>query len=396
LAQPAARELIGRLPRTFRPSLNDQVKNWDLLFPAEQRQLEAQLDWMARLPPPEFQALFAPIVEVEGKMELPRWESNTAGMTVQDAGLLARSPLYPRWRSEVEKVFSRIDEAVEKSGRIPRVPRLAICVLPPGLPLADQSLWPVPAKRGTWVALNGTFDRFLSPLASALAACRLPSGLEPIEGMWILECEPRLSSLAESTPATVLCWDTLAAARREFLARLNTIQRSLSSVDRVNQELRQMDLNRLLGRPAVPRVREFVRAVFLSGNGSLVFNNSFVQWGASEALRRVQPRVLMACFGSRQKLKPFSSVVLFEDQNRSNPVGDEVDPAGSLVDGMLLAEYVQLAAERLAGGQPAPLILMAACGLDRILVLGPRAPAPASGRLTVEELTTFAQGWLSV
>jgi len=152
-----------------------------------------------------------------------------------------------------------------------------------------------------------------------------------------------------------------------------------------------MDIGRLLGKPVgtSPRVREFVRALFLSGNGSLVFNNSFVQWGASQALKRVQPQALLACFGIRPKLKPFSSVVLFEDQSRSNPVPDEDDPAGSLVDGLELAQYVYLSAQGLAG-----LTLMAACDLDRLLVLGPRPPKPASGALTADELTAFAHGWL--
>src|SRR5574341_1402755 len=40
----------------------------------------------------EFKRLFAPIVEIEGKMELPRWDASTAGLTVEDVGILARSP----------------------------------------------------------------------------------------------------------------------------------------------------------------------------------------------------------------------------------------------------------------------------------------------------------------
>jgi hypothetical protein len=195
----------------------------------------------------------------------------------------------------------------------------------------------------------------------------------------------------------VLCWETLAAARREFLSRLNTIRRDLASVDRTNAELRRMDLRPLLGEPAGsnPRVREFVRAVFLSGNGSLIFNNSFVQWGAAEALRRVRPQVLFACFGIRQKLKPFSSVVLFEDQRRSNPVADETDPAGSLADTLLLSEYVYLAAQRVAHPRDRRLTIMAASDLDRVLILAPDAPPLPPAPWTADVLTSFAMRWLS-
>jgi hypothetical protein len=389
---------MNRLPRTFRPALNEQLRNWDLLFPAEQRQLEAQLAWIEGLPPDGFERLFAGVVEVEREMELPRWGSGNSGMTVRDTGLLARSPLYPRWRAAVEGVFRRIDGEVEKSGRLRALPRIVLCVLPPGLPPVDGPIWAEAAKRGRWIALSGPFERFLAPLASALAGRALRPGVEPIESTWIFECGTRMAPLAGSTAATVLSWDDLAPLRREFLGRLNTIRRTLSSVDQTNRELRQMDLVRLLPAPVSesPRVREFVRSLFLSGNGSLVFNNSFVQWGASEALRRVQPQVLLACFGIRQKLKPFSSVVLFEDQSRSNPVGDEEDPSGSLVDSLILAEYVALAAERFSAPHAAPLIMMAACELDRILVLGPRSPEPAGERLTLEELTGFAQRCLAL
>jgi hypothetical protein len=389
--------LIGRLPRTFRPALNDQIQNWDLLFPAEQRRIEAQLDWLARMPSGEFQRLFASILEIETQMDLPHWSAGAAGMSVQDTGRLARSPLYPKWREEVEKVFTRIDAGVDESGRLRHVRRLVVCVLPPGLPIGDQALWPETAKEGTWVPLALPFDRFLLPLASSLTGRRLPTGVEPIEATWALECEPRLSAAIDLSHAMVLCWDALAAVRREFLAKLNTIKRDLSSVDEVNGQLKRMDLGRLLPDriATLPEVREFVRTLFLSGNGSLVFNNSFVQWGASEALRRVQPQVLLACFGIRQKLKPFSSVVLFEDQHRANPVADDTDPAGSLVDGKILAEYVYRSAQRTADPHEVPLTLMAACDVDRLLVLGRNVPAPAKDRLTLEELTGFALRWVA-
>jgi hypothetical protein len=389
MARPDARALINRLPPTFRPALNDQLRNWDTLFPAEQRLLAAQLDWLAGLPPDDFQRLFAPTLEIEAQMDLPRWTSSAAGLTVQDTGRLARSPLYPRWREEVERVFSRIDDSVRKSGRLRSPRRLVICVLPPWLPIGAQPLWPETAKQGTWIPLARPFDQFLRPLAVSLAGRPLAAGIEPIEATWVLECDTRL----DLPRATVLCWESLAAARREFLARLNTIRRDLSSVDQMNEQLRKLDLSHLVGGPL--EVREFVRSVFLSGNGSLVFNNSFVQWGASEALRRVQPQLLVACFGIRQKLKPFSSMVLFEDQTRANPVADETDPAGSLVDGMILAEYVYRSAQRTAASNEAPLTLMAACDADRILALGPNVPEAADGRLTVQELTGFTQRWLA-
>jgi hypothetical protein len=393
----SARELISRLPRTFSPSFNDQLAQWELLFPAEQRQFQAQIEWLSRQPPEEFKRLLAPIVEIESRMELPRFDPGK-GMSVTDSGILARSPLYPKWRSEVEKVFSAIDEGVGPAGGLKPMPRLLACVLPSGLLVSPSSrndpLWADLAKQGTWIGLRKPFGESMEPFTAAVAGRKRAKELDDIESTWIFECEARFSKLTQSTGATVLSWMELASARREFLNRLNAVRRDLRSVDETNQDLKRLNLERLTP-PAVgerPRIREFVRNLLLSGNGSLVFPDSFVQWGASEALRRAQPQAMLAFFGMRQKLKPFSSSVLFEDQHRGNPAADEDDPAGSLVDGLMLSQYVYYAAQRVTPYRDRTLTLMAAADLDRVLVLGPK-PAPA-GPLSREDLIAFAARWL--
>jgi hypothetical protein len=101
----------------------------------------------------------------------------------------------------------------------------------------------------------------------------------------------------------------------------------------------------------------------------------------------------MARFGMRQKLKPFSSLVLFEDQQRSNPTPDADDAPGSLVDALMLAEYVYLAAQRVTAYQARTLTLLTGEDLDRVLLIGAKPPMP-SGRLSPERLTAFAVKWL--
>jgi hypothetical protein len=387
-APPDVRDLIARLPRTFGPSLNDQFRQWDLLFPAEQRVLRAQLDYLRSLSPEALKSLFAPIVSLESRMDLPRWDANTAGLSVSDVGVLARSPLYPQWRTEVEKVFAQIDTGAKQQKP---EPRLLVCALPPGLPIGSQALWPDLANGGKWIGLAQPLGSMLPALATAVEARKLTSGLEPIEGTWILQCDPRLS---DSANVTILTWSALIGLRREFLSRLNTIKRTLNSVDQTNEDLRRMDIGPLVG-PAIaahPRVREFLRTLMLSGNGSLVFGNSFVQWGAAEALRRASPQALFACFCIRPKLKPFSSSVLFEDQERSNPVPEEEDPAGSLVDATMLATYVYLAAQRLAAYEGRTLSILGAWDLNRILVLGGK---DLPSELTGDSLRTLALDWLA-
>jgi hypothetical protein len=390
---PVPVDLIRRLPATFGPALRDQLAQWNLLFSAERRQLQAQLDWLNHLPREEFDRLFAPLEAIESRMALPGWDSKAATLGVRETGILARSPLYPQWRAEVERVFSRIDAGTAPAAQFASLARLLVCVLPPGLPLRDEALWPDLAGEGAWISLDRPFGEILPAFTAAIAARASAAGLDRDERTWAIECDSRFSALPG---VAALSWADLEALRREFLRRLNAVQRDLRSVDQTSDELRRADIGRLMppALAANARLREFLRSVLLSGNGSLVFPNSFVEWGASEALRRAQPQALIACFGLRSQLKPFSSLVLFEDQNRNNPVANREDPAGSLVDALLLSRYVYLAAQRVACYPGRTLTLLAACGSNRVLALGARGGDVARFPTAAEELAGFALRWL--
>jgi hypothetical protein len=91
-----------------------------------------------------------------------------------------------------------------------------------------------------------------------------------------------------------------------------------------------------------------VRDVLLTGNGTLFVNNTFVEWAAAQALRRAQPRMLVARYGVRDKLKPFSSLLLFSQPRTSNVIPLIEDPVGSFIDVEQLAYYVWVHAEKSA------------------------------------------------
>jgi len=385
--------LVRRLPATFGAALHDQLRQWEFLFPAERRQLRAQLDWLSSLAPAECDRLFAPLTELEGRMALGLRDTS-AGLGVREVGILARSPLYPQWRIAVVEVFDQIDAAAAPSVALRDSPRLLLAVLPPAASLEDQPVWPELTKLGAWFSLDRPFGEFLPTLVASIAGRASAQAFEEVERTWLFECGTQFAALPNST---VLSWDATDMLRREFLRHFNAVQRDLRSVDQTSEDLRRADIDRLAG-PAIaanPLVREFLRSVLLSGNGSLVFSNSFIEWGASEALRRVQPQALIASFGMRQKLKPFSSLVLFEDQHRSNPVPDQDDPAGSLTDAVLLAEYVYLASQRVACYPDHTVTLLSAVDWNRVLILGPRAPRLAASPATPGQLTAFVLGWLS-
>jgi hypothetical protein len=148
--------------------------------------------------------------------------------------------------------------------------------------------------------------------------------------------------------ATLLSYERLTAFRDQFSHEMNTMQKDLSDADAVYARLRKVDV-----RPwcppeiaSVPVIREYLRSLYLSGNGALIFGNSFVEWGATEALRRARPDFLVARFGVRSKPKPFTSVAVFENPGKINPLPAVDDLSGSVLDAQVLSLYVWLAASR--------------------------------------------------
>jgi hypothetical protein len=391
------KELLKRLPRTFVPALNEQFDKWDLLFPVEQRTLRNQMDYLAGLPPSGFEALFRPVKDVEAKMQLPAWGAASKRISISDTSLLVRSPYYPQWRSEVEKVFTHIDDGV-KARKSPKPRRSVVAsVLPAGLPLPAGVPWPRLAQAPA-LALRTPFgvgaEQFLLTLAR-----HTDSAADPAERTWVFETGNALSrTLAPAVNGvTALSFEALGPVRKAFLERLNVIKKDLHSADQAYDDLRRLDLASLLGKGLGHdlRLSSFIRDLFLSGNGALLFGNAFVEWGASEAMRRAQPQLLICSFGMRHKMKPFSSVAVFEDQARANPAPEQDDAPSSLIDAQILAEYVYLTTSRLPSYAEQTLGVFAIEDSNTVQVLGP-APSTGwpSGPLALADLGAGIVRWI--
>jgi hypothetical protein len=376
--------VLDRLPRTMAASMNEQLARREFLFPVERRLLAGRLEWLAGLEPAQFDRLFAALKGIEARMPLSPKAKDNEAFSIENTAVIARSPLYPEWRREAERVFATIDDGAEKLSPASPIPRLLFCVLPAGLPAASDP-WNDAPPGGIRVSLEAEFGAIQSDLLAAIARRKPPRELESVEWTWIVACEAR--PYTELSPATVVTWEETAKLRRTFLDHLNDVHRTLRSVDQTMSTLERIDLSAFLPSRLTSdmRLREFVRSLLLSGNGSLVINNSFVQWCASEALRRAQPQALLAAFGIRDKPKPFSSLAWFEDQSRANPTPDQPDLAGSLIDDQMLSQYVSLTTRRLKPYAGRTLALFAAVDRNSALVFPPD-PGKTTGEWTRPKL----------
>jgi hypothetical protein len=349
-------ESIQRLPLTLRPSLNQQLTQWRLLFPFEQSQLIEFFGGLDSFSPSALAALTAKLRALEVKMGIDRWNFSETGDTLENASVLARSEYFEKWRGEVHRIFEAIDAGAQAFARTePGRNRLILLFLPKNLPVDPRTAWKEWDPRGRTIRIAGDSRELRGLVAGGQAdqpgICDLldQKGSHDNANLWFIDADARLrDALAPTSVPTAACltYTVLTPFRNSFLVELNRIPKDMTATDQTISALRKKDWTRWwpLELAGQDRLQNFVVNLFLSGNGALIFSNAFVEWAASEALRRARPQAVVACFGMRSKPKPFTGIAMFESQERISPLPDVDDPENSAVDAAILARYVWLAA----------------------------------------------------
>jgi hypothetical protein len=398
LEEALNQSVLKRLPLTFLPFVNQQLHQWTYLFPNERQSVERLLLYVAHLDAGQSSAFFRDVVELERRMGVRQWQFSTAEQTIQNSSQLARSPYFQEWRHAVQAVFDSADRNAREN--IPNAEnpahRLVLLDLPRSLPLNPATAWRRWRDMGKPIQLDlGAADAKASPFQLLLAGGPSAGG-DASEGIlqaarsrpaaahadtWVIEAGNELidSLVAGRTSAGVvsnpvlLSYGRLDACRQNFSHEMNTMRKDLADADAVFDRLRQFDISPWCPAEvaADPAVLEFVRSLYLSGNGAVIFGNSFVQWAASEAFRRARPSLVVARFGVRTKPKPFTGVAVFDNPDQVNPLPAVDDFEGSAVDAQMLALYVWLAAGRYAEYQHSTLCVCIAESVSQAYVVAP-------------------------
>jgi hypothetical protein len=350
------RRTIARLPLTLRPALNQQLAQWDTLFPFERSRFHSFIKGTQSFSPNDLTALTASLRSIELKMGVDRWQFSAAGDTVGNATELARSEYYADWRREVQRVYEAVDaKSKELVSEETARRRLILLLLPKSLPIDRREAWRNWNGECQEIDLSSDaqelYDLLLRPQPGQKSIPDLLArqGSSDPADMWLIDADSGLDSTLSAVPsASTLNYADLKLFRDKFLAGLNTIPKDIPEADKTMAGLRQADWSSWCppGLVRQHNLRSFVVEVFLSGNGALVFPNAFVEWSASEALRRARPRVVIARFGMRKKPRPFTSIAVFENQEMVSTVPDTDDPENSAIDAAILAHYVWLSALR--------------------------------------------------
>lgn len=391
--------LLKRLPLTFLPFVNQQLHQWDDLFPNERQSVERLLVFVANLTPTQSSLLFSDVVQIEDKMGVHSWQFSTDEQTIKNASELARSPYFQEWRRAVQAVFDQADQhALRTQGASAgSANRLVLLDIPHPLPVDEAGVWQRWQGIGKPIKLDLTdVGKQQSPLAFLLAGT--PGGLSGgAEGLlhasrnrteaaaadsWVVDAGQGLidnllaqePSAATTPHAIFLSYQRLDRYRQTFSHEMNTMRKDLADADAVFDRLRKVDVTPWCPPEvaADPAVREFLRSLYLSGNGAVIFGNSFVEWAASEALRRARPRFLAASFGVRSKPKPFTGVAVFDNPDQINPLPAVDDLPGSSIDAQMLALYVWLAAMRYEEYRHSTVCVCMAESISQAYVIAPQ------------------------
>ena len=402
--------LLSRLPVTFSTFFFDSIKDWNALFPAEQSYYERLLGLLDRSDPKAGDALFEPmrVAEVRMGVDPKQW---AGGFTLEHVDFLNRSAHYSEWRQAVRNVFANLDPLldaeVERQGR----PRLVVVLSPSDLPVGPDRMWLRIAKRGKRIPLSvpdelGDYVSLLltgSPRekrAPSLPQLYAASRRETRYEAWSIEAGETLAPLSQDGVVTV-SYAALEKYRARLMSEVSQVvdKEKIRGPRELGARLKQLKIGASEGGAASdPVLGEFTRAVLLSGNGTLLVNNTFVEWATVQAVRRARPSVTTVAFGIRNKVKPFSSLLIYTDQEKANPIPTQMDTLGSYVDLEIFYEYILQEYEKYAEYRRNTVYLFVGEGLDELLAIAPPdfPLMQANEPVPLDRVFQQARTWLNV
>ena len=375
--------LFDRLPPTFSTFFFEQIQEWDTLFPAERSYHERLFALIDRSDTALVEKLFEPLRRVEQVMGVNERSWPRRHFTLEQVDFLNRSPHYPEWRKTVADIFAQLDPLLEAEVARKGHARLVVVVAPAELPVGPDRMWLRIRQHGKRIPLEPPED-VADYLPLLLTGAARKDGAHSISAMcamakepyaaWSIEAGGGLSDPGNPSALVALSYDKL----REYRARLtNEVTHILKTQEvrgprQLLAKLKELKIRASegdVGRD--PVLAEFTRATLLSGNGTLLINNTFVEWSTVQAVRRARPSATVVSFGIRNKIKPFTSLLIYADQETANPIPTQMDTLGTYVDLEIFYQYIWQEFEKYAEYRHNTAYLFVGEGMDEMLAIAP-------------------------
>lgn len=404
--------LFDRLPVTFSTFFYEQTREWELLFPAEKNYYERLFGLFDRSDPQEVERLFEGVRAAERLMGVTEANWPKRAFTLQQVDFLNRSPHYPEWRKAVSAVFAKVDPVLDAEITRHGRPRLVIVLSPAEMPVGPDRLWTRISEHGKRVPVEAPQDgadyipllltgKPLAAGAPSIADVFMAKTPAPAYGAWCVEVSDRLASMSTHSAVVRLSYQRLAEYRARLMGEVHKAveDEHIRGPQQLGARLKQMKIRAGEGELVQDAVlAEFARATLLSGNGTLLINNTFVEWASVQGIRRARPVVTLISYGIRNKVKPFSSLLIYTDQDKSTPIPTQADMLGSYVDLEIFHQYIWQEFMKYAEYRGNTAFLFVADGTDEMLAIGP-ADFPLLSASTPQRLDSIfgtMKDWLAL
>jgi hypothetical protein len=343
--------VLQRIPLALLPVMLHEVINYDWRFPMEQQLLVRQFQYLKTLQPAYFATLMAPFAAIRLPKNIGHidWVNQPQHFTEQLSALLWSMQEMDDYRTAALRYQEQLQQAlIEKP---PAMPRFTIVTVGHDVPQTNLPLF-----------------RPLRPHGVLFTAVQSDNGLETLlefvndraqkhpekYAHWYIDGGKPAPACGPQQGVTLTSYYKLAPAA---LKELNLTQRFVERTSKTNAvgpeavqsfmaALSPADLGLHEGLDNVS-LRYFEVDVLTKGAGTQVFSTTFVQWAAREAMRRSQPLTMLARFAPRQRMAPMNELL------KRNPLTQETDTEGSLVDSDMGAYYTWINQKRLTGAEQA-------------------------------------------
>jgi hypothetical protein len=343
--------ILRQIPLALLPILLRVIVEYDWCFPVEQRTLDQQFDYLETLQPSSLASLMAPFAAARLPSEVSRidWVNNPQQFGEQLSALLWSTQQIDDYGKAASQYQARMEQVI--AGKLPGIPRFAIVVVGQGVSQPDTLLFRKLRPHGalfTRVEPGGGMETLIKFVNERAQKC--PEKY----AHWYIDGGQADARCGTQQGITVTSYNEVAPAALKELTLLDNFIKRTGKTSSTGPEAAQSfmaslsptDLG-LNGRPDDAVLRHFEVKLLTEGAGTQVFSTTFVQWAAREAMRRAQPITMFARFAPRQRMASMNELL------KRNPLTQQTDPDGSLVDADMGAYYTWINQGRLPGADQA-------------------------------------------
>lgn len=382
--------LLRSLPVPFTAVLLRELSSYDWRFPAERRDIDRQLRFLAAASPETLERATIGFSHIPLSPELLRRSPAV------DPGEYVEAMTAYLWSAHEINAFhaaahmyaEQLDRAtLPRNFEVPK--RFCAVAIGRGAANRGQALFRKLRPHGTlFENVNGS-DGMEALIAAAKELCS--ASPEPYAHWYVDGALPAFESgtQLDNPQLQALSYDALAPLRQSLLHTMEQ-ERTAPGVgpEQLRSALAQFHPgeHNTLGLSADPVVSRFQLSLLTEGSGTQIFSTSFVQWAARELLRRAQPRTLVMRYAPRQANRPLNDLLLEKGGDES-----KMDPEGSLVDADMGAYYTWLNLSRIAPASHITFLAWFEAGTQAVMI-APGMPkgAASSQPCTIHDLLRWS------